>query len=623
MTEREKIYQAIVIGGGHAGVESALALARNNKKTLLMTLSLDAISFMACNPAIGGTAKGQLVREIDALGGQMGIAADKNLLQIRRLNTGKGEAVRSLRGQADKTMYHLYMKRVLELEENLTVLQAEASEVLTQNDKVIGVKTSLGDTYYCDTVIVASGVYLNAEIIIGEFRQKVGPSGFAKASFLTDSLLKLGHSMRRFKTGTPARVHKKSIDFSKMEIQNGEDKIYPFSFMTDGYIENTHPCYLTYTTELTKKIIMDNIHRSPLYNGSIHSVGPRYCPSIEDKIMKFADKERHQLFVEPESAFTDEMYVQGMSSSLPFDVQEKMYKSVIGLENVKIMRYAYAIEYDCIDSLSLFPSLMSKHIQGLFMAGQINGSSGYEEAAAQGLIAGINANNYIENREPLVLGRNQAYIGVLIDDLVTKGTNEPYRMMTARAEYRINLREENADLRLTQIGREQGLVKDDRYTKFIERQNTINKIKHFVNKTSISPKVYGELFNEKGESISDRGLTYADMLKRANITAEDLHNFFPDCAEFPIREFTEVAVLAKYEGYMAKQDMNIQESKKLEEVKLPEDIDYMKIQGLRLEARQKLNKIRPFNLGQASRISGVSPADINVLIVYLKMKKKS
>lgn len=623
MTEREKIYQAIVIGGGHAGVESALALARNNKKTLLMTLSLDAISFMACNPAIGGTAKGQLVREIDSLGGQMGIAADKNLLQIRRLNTGKGEAVRSLRGQADKTMYHLYMKRVLEQEENLTVLQAEASEVLTQNDKVIGVKTSLGDTYYCDTVIVASGVYLNAEIIIGEFRQKVGPSGFAKASFLTDSLLKLGHSMRRFKTGTPARVHKKSIDFSKMEIQNGEDKIYPFSFMTDGYIENTHPCYLTYTTELTKKIIMDNIHRSPLYNGSIHSVGPRYCPSIEDKIMKFADKERHQLFVEPESAFTDEMYVQGMSSSLPFDVQEKMYKSVIGLENVKIMRYAYAIEYDCIDSLSLFPSLMSKHIQGLFMAGQINGSSGYEEAAAQGLIAGINANNYIENREPLVLGRNQAYIGVLIDDLVTKGTNEPYRMMTARAEYRINLREENADLRLTQIGREQGLVKDDRYTKFIERQNTINKIKHFVNKTLISPKVYGELFNEKGESISDRGLTYADMLKRANITAEDLHNFFLDCAEFPIREFTEVAVLAKYEGYMAKQDMNIQESKKLEEVKLPEDIDYMEIQGLRLEARQKLNKIRPFNLGQASRISGVSPADINVLIVYLKMKKKS
>lgn len=623
MTEREKIYQAIVIGGGHAGVESALALARNNKKTLLMTLSLDAISFMACNPAIGGTAKGQLVREIDALGGQMGIAADKNLLQIRRLNTGKGEAVRSLRGQADKTMYHLYMKRVLEQEENLTVLQAEASEVLTQNDKVIGVKTSLGDTYYCDTVIVASGVYLNAEIIIGEFRQKVGPAGFAKASFLTDSLLKLGHSMRRFKTGTPARVHKKSIDFSKMEIQNGEDKIYPFSFMTDGYIENTHPCYLTYTTELTKKIIMDNIHRSPLYNGSIHSVGPRYCPSIEDKIMKFADKERHQLFVEPESAFTEEMYVQGMSSSLPFDVQEKMYKSVIGLENVKIMRYAYAIEYDCIDSLSLFPSLMSKHIQGLFMAGQINGSSGYEEAAAQGLIAGINANNYIENREPLVLGRNQAYIGVLIDDLVTKGTNEPYRMMTARAEYRINLREENADLRLTQIGREQGLVKDDRYTKFIERQNTINKIKHFVNKTLISPKVYGELFNEKGESISDRGLTYADMLKRANITAEDLHNFFLDCAEFPIREFTEVAVLAKYEGYMAKQDMNIQESKKLEEVKLPEDIDYMEIQGLRLEARQKLNKIRPFNLGQASRISGVSPADINVLIVYLKMKKKS
>lgn len=619
----EKNYNAIVIGGGHAGVESALALARNNQKTLLMTLSLDAISFMACNPAIGGTAKGQLVREIDALGGQMGLAADKNLLQIRRLNTGKGEAVRSLRGQADKTMYHLYMKKVLEQEKNLTVIQAEASEIITNNDKVIGVKTTLGDTYNCDAVIVASGVYLNAEIIIGEFRQKVGPSGFAKASYLTNSLLDLGHSIRRFKTGTPARVHKNSIDFSKMEIQNGEDNIYPFSFMTDGYIENNHPCYLTYTTAETKKIIMDNIHRSPLYNGSIHSVGPRYCPSIEDKIMKFADKERHQLFVEPESAFTDEMYVQGMSSSLPFDVQEKMYKSVIGLENVHIMRYAYAIEYDCINSLSLYPSLMSKHIQGLFMAGQINGSSGYEEAAAQGLIAGINANNYLNEREPLVLGRNQAYIGVLIDDLVTKGTNEPYRMMTARAEYRINLREENADLRLTEIGRQQGLVSDERYKKYIERKNTIENIKEYINKNSVSPKVYGELFEKKGESVSDRGLTYADMLKRANITANDLHDFFPDCEKFPMREFTEVAVLAKYEGYIAKQEMNIQESKKLEEVKMPDDIDYTTIQGLRLEARQKLNKIRPFNLGQASRISGVSPADINVLIVYLKMKKKS
>lgn len=612
----DKNYDAIVIGAGHAGVEACLALARCGHKTLIVTLSLNSISFMPCNPSIGGTAKGHLVREIDALGGQMGLSADKNCLQLRMLNMGKGAAVQSLRSQTDKTTYHLYMKHVLEEEENLTILQAEVSDILTENGKVIGIKTTLNQTFYCKAIVVATGVYLNANIIIGDWNQKVGPNGFARATELTNSLIKLGIPTRRFKTGTPARIDKNSIDFSKMDIQNGDEKLYPFSFMTDGYIENKQPCYLTYTTEKTKEIILKNIDRSPLYNGSIHSVGPRYCPSIEDKIMRFKDKERHQIFIEPESSFTNEMYIQGMSSSMPFDVQIEMYHSVIGLENCKFMRYAYAIEYDCIDSLCLDNSLMVKHVPGLFLAGQLNGSSGYEEAAAQGIYAGINASQYIKNENPMVLTRDSSYIGVLIDDLVTKGTNEPYRMMTARAEHRLLLRQENADLRLTPIGRSVGLVKDDRWNRYQNKVEELEKIKTYIEK-SISPKEYGPYFDSINENVPPNGITYKNMLKRSNVNAKNLMEYFDDLKQFNLRNLEEIETQIKYEGYLSKESTIIENNKKLENKILPKDINYLKIDGLRLEARQKLDKIKPQNLGQASRISGVSPADITVLLVYL------
>ncbi|MCI7402184.1 MAG: tRNA uridine-5-carboxymethylaminomethyl(34) synthesis enzyme MnmG [Christensenella sp.] len=612
----DKNYDAIVIGAGHAGVEACLALARCGHKTLIVTLSLNSISFMPCNPSIGGTAKGHLVREIDALGGQMGLSADKNCLQLRMLNMGKGAAVQSLRSQTDKTTYHLYMKHVLEEEENLTILQAEVSDILTENGKVIGIKTTLNQTFYCKAIVVATGVYLNANIIIGDWNQKVGPNGFARATELTNSLIKLGIPTRRFKTGTPARIDKNSIDFSKMDIQNGDEKLYPFSFMTDGYIENKQPCYLTYTTEKTKEIILKNIDRSPLYNGSIHSVGPRYCPSIEDKIMRFKDKERHQIFIEPESSFTNEMYIQGMSSSMPFDVQIEMYHSVIGLENCKFMRYAYAIEYDCIDSLCLDNSLMVKHVPGLFLAGQLNGSSGYEEAAAQGIYAGINASQYIKNENPMVLTRDSSYIGVLIDDLVTKGTNEPYRMMTARAEHRLLLRQENADLRLTPIGRSVGLVKDDRWNRYQNKVEELEKIKTYIEK-SISPKEYGPYFDSINENVPPNGITYKNMLKRSNVNAKNLMDYFDDLKQFNLRNLEEIETQIKYEGYLSKESTIIENNKKLENKLLPKDINYLKIDGLRLEARQKLDKIKPQNLGQASRISGVSPADITVLLVYL------
>ena len=613
-------YDGIIIGAGHAGVEAGLAMARKGHKTLLITLSLDAIAFLACNPSIGGTAKGHLVREIDALGGEMGLNADRTALQLRMLNLGKGPAVHSLRGHADKVMYHHSMKRVLEEEPLLDIIQGEASEILTEGDHVVGVKITLGITYYAPTVVVASGVYLDSDIIIGEWRDKTGPSGFKRATCLTKSLIEHDIPVRRFKTGTPARVDKNSLDFSKMEIQNGDEHVYPFSFMTDGYLENKCPCYLTYTNEKTHQIIIDNIDRSPLYNGSIKSIGPRYCPSIEDKVMRFRDKSRHQLFIEPESMLTNEMYVQGMSSSMPFDVQDKMYHSVAGMENVKIMRYAYAIEYDCIDSLCLTPALCAKHIKGLYFAGQVNGSSGYEEAGAQGLIAGLNAALYLEGREPLILKRDEAYIGVLIDDLVTKGTNEPYRMMTARAEYRLNLRQENADLRLTPYGYELGLVKEDRYARYLEKVKKIEEIESVLDK-SISPKRYGGLFEAKGEPIRDNGITFRDMLRRNYMTVEDVQGYFEELQGLDTRCFKEVETRIKYEGYLEKQNASIREAHKLENRLLPEDIDYSKLDGLRIEARQKLNKIRPLNLGQASRISGVSPADITVLMVYLfKMK---
>ncbi|MEG1646267.1 MAG: tRNA uridine-5-carboxymethylaminomethyl(34) synthesis enzyme MnmG, partial [Clostridia bacterium] len=534
----ETNFDSIVIGAGHAGVEAGLALARLNHKTLLVTLSLDSISFMACNPSIGGTSKGHLVREIDALGGEMAKNADKTCLQLRMLNLGKGAAVQSLRGQQDKIMYHHQMKKTLETTKNLTILQGEAAEILTENNVVCGVKTTLGTVYSAKSVVVCTGVYLNSNIIIGEFRKNAGPSGFEPATKLTASLINLNIPVRRFKTGTPARVLRSSIDFSKMEAQYGDNNIYPFSFMTDGYIENREACYLAYTNENTHQIIRDNIGRSPLYNGSIKSIGPRYCPSIEDKVMRFADKTRHQIFIEPESALTDEVYVQGMSSSMPNDVQIKMYESIVGMENVKILRYAYAIEYDCIDSTILLPTLAVKHIAGLYMAGQICGSSGYEEAAAQGLIAGINASLYMRNEQPLILKRSDAYIGVLIDDLVTKGTNEPYRMMTARAEYRLLLRQENADLRLTEFGRKVGLVDDIRYNKYLAKVEEINKISASLNKI-ISPKVYGALFEKKGENANG-GLSYKDMLKRGNIFAEDLQATFEELQEFDLRAFKEV-----------------------------------------------------------------------------------
>lgn len=617
----QKNYDAIVIGCGHAGVEACLALSRLGHKTLAVTLSLDAIAFMACNPAIGGTAKGHLVREIDALGGQMGISADRNLLQIRMLNMGKGAAVQSLRGQADKTLYHHYMKNILETSPNLDILQGEVAQILTQNGKVTGIVTTLGQTFFADTIVVATGVYLNAHIIIGDNVTKTGPNGFSRATKLTDSLLSLDIPTRRFKTGTPARVDKNTINFDVMQVQNGDDEIYPFSFMTKGFVPNKEVCYLTYTTQKTKDIIMANIDRSPLYNGSIHSIGPRYCPSIEDKVMRFADKERHQIFIEPESSLTNEMYVQGMSSSLPFDVQLEMYKSVIGLEKVKIMRFAYAIEYDCIDSLCLTPYLMVKHISGLFLAGQINGSSGYEEAAAQGLISGINASLYLKNKEPLILTRDSSYIGVLIDDLVTKGTNEPYRMMTARAEHRLLLRQENADARLTPIGRQVGLVDDERWQSFNSKLDTIDDIKKKLDKL-LPPKEFKNFFDSIGEPIPNNGLTYRDMLKRAGITFDMLMQNFDDLKLLDRRCFEEVATSIKYEGYLSKQKSIIDDINKLENKSLPQDIDYSLIKGLRIEARQKLDKIKPLNLGQASRISGVSPADITVLLVYLSKNNK-
>ncbi len=612
-------YDAIVVGAGHSGVEASLALARLNKKVLLVTLSLDSISFMACNPNIGGTAKGHLVREIDALGGEMGITADKSLLQLRMLNLSKGTAVHSLRGQEDKTSYHLNMKKTIENENNITLLQGEVAEILTKNNAVCGIKTAMGSTYRCNAIVICSGVYLNANIVIGEYRKDEGPSGFSRSDKLTKSLIDLGINIRRFKTGTPARVDKNTIDFSKMIPQFGDKNIYSFSFINDDYNSMDIPCYLTYTNEKTHKIIRDNIHRSPLYNGSIKSVGPRYCPSIEDKVMRFADKDRHQIFIEPESIFTNEMYVQGMSSSLPIDVQLDMYRSIEGLENVNIMRYAYAIEYDCIDSMQLDLTLMVKHIGGLFMAGQINGSSGYEEAAAQGLIAGINANQYIDNKKPLILSRDEAYIGVLIDDLVTKGTNEPYRMMTARAEFRLNLRQENADIRLTEYGRQIGLVNDERYAKFKDK---ISKIEYYntILNTNLSPKIYGRFFESIGESIPNCSLSYKDMLKRSNITSDNLIDNFEKLKNFDRRIMAEVASTIKYEGYLNKQNASIKELQKLENKLIPDDIDYSQIDGLRLEARQKLNKIKPLNLGQASRISGVSPADITVLMIYLFKK---
>ena len=609
-------FDAVVVGAGHAGCEAALALARTGQKTAMLTLNLDSIAFMACNPSIGGTAKGHLVREIDALGGEMGVNADKAMLQLRMLNRGKGAAVQSLRGQEDKNLYHRLMKQTLENTPNLSIIQGEASEILVENGAVKGVRTAYDSVLEAKAVILATGVYLSGSVIAGEWKRESGPSGFAPANELTKSLIDLGFTVRRFKTGTPARIDGRSIDFSVLEIQNGETDIYPFSYMTRHVKKKQMPCYLTYTNERTHEIIRANLHRSPLYAGMIKGIGPRYCPSIEDKVVRFADKDRHQLFLEPEGADTHEVYVQGMSTSLPHEVQQEMYHTIKGLEHCKIMRYAYAIEYDAIDSLDLFPTLEFKKVKNLYTAGQINGTSGYEEAAAQGLIAGLNASLALRGKDPVVLRRDQAYIGVLIDDLVTKGTNEPYRMMTSRAEHRIILRQDNADFRLSAIGRESGLVDDKRWKKHLKRLKEYEKAQKELNERK-TPKEANAFIAAHGGGELKGAISYADMIRR-NIPIKEIRDAFGAFRGISADILETAETDAKYAGYLERGLEQIARAKKLEDKALPADIDYMSISGLRIEARQKLNKIRPQNLGQAARISGVNPADIAVLMVYLK-----
>ena len=616
-----KDYQAIVIGSGHAGCEAALALARKGVPTLLMTLNLDSIAFLACNPSIGGTAKGQLVSEIDALGGQMGINADKATIQRRMLNTSKGAAVQSLRVQADKIMYHTYMKDTLENTNNLTIKQAEASELVVRNGRITAIKTAQGETYTCKVAVLCTGVYLKSRIIIGEFTKDEGPNGFSNATHLTKSLLKNGFKILRFKTGTPVRIHSDSINYNILEIQKGEDNIQTFSYITKKAPKNVADCYLTYTTPQTHKIILDNLDKAPMYSGIIKGEGPRYCPSIETKVVRFADKERHQLFLEPEALSTKEVYVQGLSTSMPVDIQKEMVHSVIGLENAHIMRDAYAIEYDCIDPTQLYPTLEAKTIKGLYFAGQINGTSGYEEAGAQGLIAGINAAQNVLNKEQLVLTRSDAYIGVLIDDLVTKGTNEPYRMMTSRAEHRLHLRQDNADLRLTEIGRKYGLIDNNRYRLYQKKVKALKSCMSTLDTKYGTKSELARLFERKGESFSTNGLTVREALKRNSITFEDITSILPEYNNYSMDILREVEIQVKYEGYLARQNKQIEQALKNENTLIPDLVDYSKIKGLRIEAQQKLNHIKPLNLGQASRISGVSPADIAVLTVYLKMNK--
>ncbi len=617
-------YDIAVIGAGHAGCEAGLAAARLGMKTLVFSISLEAVANMPCNPHIGGSSKGHLVREIDALGGEMGKNIDKTMIQIKMLNTSKGPAVHSLRAQADRKRYHMEMKHTLEKQENLYLKQGEIVDIKVENGKVVGIETAVGAIYNVKAVVVATGTYLKGKIYMGEFSEESGPDGVAAANKLSDSLKKIGVNLVRFKTGTPARINKRSIDFSKMEVQKGDDNIVPFSF-EDGIKDlDQVDCYLTYTNEETHKIIRENLHRSPLYAGKIEGTGPRYCPSIEDKVVRFSDKPRHQAFVEPVGLDTDEMYIQGLSSSLPEDVQIALYHTIAGLENAEFTRSAYAIEYDCIDPSNLKLSLEYKGIEGLFMAGQTNGTSGYEEAACQGLIAGINASQKIKGKEPVILDRTQGYIGVLIDDIVTKGTNEPYRMMTSRAEYRLLLRQDNADLRLTEIGHDVGLISDERYKRFLNKKANIEKEIQRLKNTVVKPtKEVNDLLIKYGTSELTTGTKMSELLKRTELNYEKLVPIDGNRPELTLQEKEEVEIQVKYEGYIKMQEAQVEKFKKLETKLLSENIDYEKINGLSLEARQKLNKFKPHSIGQASRISGVSPADISVLLIYLQVNKNS
>ncbi|WP_418309142.1 tRNA uridine-5-carboxymethylaminomethyl(34) synthesis enzyme MnmG [Phascolarctobacterium succinatutens] len=615
-------FDVIVVGAGHAGVEAALAAARLGGKTLLATLSLDNVALMPCNPSIGGPAKGHLVRELDALGGQMGISADLACIQMRLLNTGKGYAVHALRGQENKPFYHTLMKKIVEDQENLELKQLMIDKLLVENGAVVGVEAETGEIFEAKCVILATGTYLRGRIVYGQVNYECGPNGLRSAQKLSASLLENGVELMRFKTGTPARIDARSLDYSKMEPQYGDEEVRNFSFISDIKTREQVPCYLTYTNEATHKIIRDNLHLSGMYNGMIEGVGPRYCPSIESKIVRFANKERHQLFIEPEGRSTNEMYVQGMSSSLPAHIQLQFMQTIPGLEHCKMMRAGYAIDYDCLDPLQLRPSLEHKAISGLFSAGQSNGTSGYEEAAAQGLMAGINAMMKINGREPLVLRRDEAYIGVLIDDLVTKGTSEPYRMMTSRAEYRLLLRQDNADLRLTEKGRAIGLVDDKRYGIFTEKRTALERTVSELGKQNISPSAENNAKLEAmGTAPLRSGSSLLDLLRRKEVTYSKLQQAF-NLPELAPQVAEQAEIFAKYEGYITKQRQEVERFMKLENKRLPDDIDYRAIKELSSEAAEKLDKVRPANIGQASRISGVSPADISVLMIALELKRR-
>lgn len=614
-----------VIGAGHAGCEAALASARLGLKTMVFVVSTDSIALMPCNPNVGGTSKGHLVRELDALGGEMGKNIDKTYIQSKMLNVSKGPAVHSLRAQADKADYSRTMREVLENQENLTIKQAEVAEIIVDDGKVVGVKTYSNAIIPCRAAIICTGTYLNARCIYGDVSTYTGPNGLPAANHLTDSLKKLGIEMYRFKTGTPARIDKRSIDFSKMTEQFGDDQITPFSFENtpESIAKDQVSCWLTYTNEETHQIISDNIDRSPLYSGNIKGTGPRYCPSIEDKVMKFPDKDRHQVFIEPEGNYTNEMYISGMSSSLPEDVQVKMYRSVPGLENAKIVRNAYAIEYDCLNPMQLKPSLELKNISGLFSAGQMNGSSGYEEAAAQGLVAGINAARLLTGKEPMILDRSESYIGVLIDDLCTKETHEPYRMMTSRAEYRLILRQDNADLRLTEKGHEIGLISEERYRKFLLKKQQIADEIFRLKNTMIGGKAAVQQFLTEHNSAELRtAISLGDLINRPELSYDIIAPLDPERPELPFDVREQVEIELKYEGYIERQNRQIEVFRKTESRKIPEDFNYDEVPSLRIEARQKLKMIRPENIGQAGRISGVSPADVSVLLIYMEKKAK-